>query len=175
MLTLKKQMKWLGVMLFLLLLAWCSGKYTISLDNSQIRRSPQLKVAMQQVSNASDHGETVYQEIGDNKNLDTLVIASESHQESSLSAYVQEAINQLKNTWLSLSNEKSQKLKIQWKTDFYSAILKTYDLVLDEWKLIVAQLFFEQDGKISILSYASTSSSHTKAFADQLKSLEFTF
>lgn len=53
---------------------------------------------MQQVSNASDHGETVYQEIGDNKNLDTLVIASESHQESSLSAYVQEAINQLKNT-----------------------------------------------------------------------------
>ena len=67
---------------------------------------------MQQVAVTSDNDEIVYQEVGDSENLDTLVIASEYHQESSLSAYVQEAINQLKNAGHSLSNEKSQKTKV---------------------------------------------------------------
>lgn len=130
---------------------------------------------MQQISNSSEGSESIYQEIGDAEDLDTLIIASEYLQETSLSAYVQKAINQLKNTGYLLSNEKSQKIKIQGEGSLHSTVLKTYDLSLDKKKLSVAQLFFEQEGNVNILSYASTNSSHTKTFTEQLKTLQFSF
>lgn len=161
-------------MLIGLVVTWCGEKQTLAIESAAMKRAPELKVAMQEISSASKD-EQIYQEIWESENLDSLVIASEEHQESSLSAYVQKAINQLKKTGQSLGNEKSQKIRIKWKTSPHPAILKTYTLTLNEKHLNIAQLFFQEEGKVSVLSYASTTPSHTKAFTQQIKSLQLNF
>lgn len=163
----------LGIFL-VILLTGCGASYPLSIETSSLKRTPTLKVEMQAL-NLDWEWTLLYQEIGENTDLDTLILTSEYNQEKRISTYVQKAINQLKTDWYDISSEKSTRTELSWTNGSHQAILKTYTLLFEGKTISIAQLFFERDENINILSYASSTASHTQAFIDQISTIKLTF
>lgn len=165
----------------MLCLAGCWSSYNLDIQSDDITWKPNLKADMQVISFNENNGDMVFQEISKNEdddNLDTLVIASDDElpktTDASLSSYVQTSINHLKLIWwYDLSKEKSKKTSVVWEgANVYPAILKTFNIVSDETELSVAQFYIEKNKTVFMLSYASSDSSHTKKFVNELSSLK---
>lgn len=159
----------------LLVLSGCGSTSNFSLETENFSWSPELKVTLQQLP-PTEWGDLVYQQQGEETSgLDTLVLASEINQETSLAAYVQNAINQLKTQWYILGGEKTKKTEIKWTFDHHSAILKTYHITNQDVALEVAQMFVEHGNTVLMLSYASDVPDHTETFSKELSSLRLNF
>lgn len=121
-----------------------------------------------------DEETLLFQEQGDGIH-DTLILYKTFNPETSLSAYVQKAINQLKIQGTKLMKEQTKKADLWSQSPKISTILKTYKVQLEQDTLTVAQFFIAHDNSVLLLSYASEDEKNTKAFVKQLSSLEFTF
>ncbi len=121
-----------------------------------------------------DEETVLYQEQGDGI-YDTLILYKAFNPETSLSAYVQKSINQLKIQGTKLTKEQTKKTELWGQSSKIPAILKTYSVQLEQDTLAVAQLFITQGNSVLLLSYASEDEKNTKAFVKQLSSLQLTF
>lgn len=159
-----------------IILSWCGNKYALDLSSPDFSWSPKFIVEMQNVGGIPWTQDSIYQEVSDkDESLDTLVIAWDHTEESSLAGYVQNAINQLKIQWYKLSGERTNKINIKKNTGSIPGLLKTYQLEGDTVSLHVAQLFFEKEDEVVMISYASDSNDNVKVFTKELSSLKLSF
>ncbi len=117
----------------------------------------------------------LYQERKTEK-ADTLLIIQEPYQNSNLSSYVQDGINQLKLKGYLITHETTKKGKLSGKDNHqYPTLLKRYHITQEQETLVIAQFFILHEDNILLLSYASENSKATKAFVTALSSLQLRF
>ncbi len=94
---------------FLGFLQGCGGSYSLQMQTPDLNRNPKLAVQMQEVR--VDEETVLYQEQGDGI-YDTLILYKAFNPETSLSAYVQKSINQLKIQGTKLTKEQTKKTEL---------------------------------------------------------------
>lgn len=174
-LAMKNSITILIICAFGLLIAGCEKTTVFHTEQEHFSRDARLSVPLQEIPQETTIW-NLYQEINEthDKPLDTLIISSD-YLSSSLTAYVQQAINELKVKNYTINQEKTKKATLKTTNWSHPTILKQYTITQDKHTIYIAQYFIAYNQKVMLFSYASTEPSHKKSFIRSLSKIQFTF